>query len=647
MQAWRERLGDSVVLSGALAQQRYGRCTTGVERAIPAALRPARSLMSAIVAIAGDYSIPLYPISTGNNWGYGTAIPARDGCVVLDLSGLDRIVEMDAAIRSGHDRARCHPAKAQRLPRSQRLPFLVPVTGAGPHCSLLGNALERGYGITPYADHFAAVTALEAVLPDGRVYRSALSELGGKAADRAYKWGIGPYLDGLFAQSGFAIVTQMTIALAPRPERIQAFLFAVDRDSGLEAAVTAVQRVLRALGGVSGSINLMNARRVLAMTAPYPGDRVGAEGVLPAAVVAELAAQYRVAAWTGFGALYGNSGHRQGGAARDPKILRPAVKRLRFITPEAAAAIERWCDRIPGLRGGRLARRARTLAPRCSWSPEGRARCVAAGLLARRGAAAAGRALEPRGRRLRADLVLPAGPDAARAGQALCRDGRRHLRRHRIEPLITLTSLSDRCFDSSVPLLFDRHDADRDAGGAGLLSWPCSKPAKRRAFCPTGSAFRRWTGWCARPPVLGHGRGAEIRDRPARHHLSRPLRSLSRRFVPRRPHQDRRASRFLYPAAANIATGATARWRAANYDRARQCLISSAPMIDILPCCAPIPAERLDDAYRLRYQVYCIENQFEDRGRCPTGAKPTTTTTARCIPCWSIVAAAPRWGPRV
>jgi 4-cresol dehydrogenase (hydroxylating) flavoprotein subunit len=32
--------------------------------------------------------------------------------------------------------------------------------------------------------------------------------------------------------------------------------------------------------------------------------------------------------------------------------------------------------------------------------------------------------------------------------------------RHGIEPLITLTSLSDRCFDSSVPLLFDHGDAD-------------------------------------------------------------------------------------------------------------------------------------------------------------------------------------------
>ncbi len=29
--------------------------------------------------------------------------------------------------------------------------------------------------------------------------------------------------------------------------------------------------------------------------------------------------------------------------------------------------------------------------------------------------------------------------------------------------------------------------------------------------------------------------------------------------------------------------------------------------------------ERLDEAYRLRYRVYCVENQFEDPERCPDG----------------------------
>jgi 4-cresol dehydrogenase (hydroxylating) len=35
--------------------------------------------------------------------------------------------------------------------------FLVPATRAGPGCSIIGNALKRGYGITPLTDHFQSI----------------------------------------------------------------------------------------------------------------------------------------------------------------------------------------------------------------------------------------------------------------------------------------------------------------------------------------------------------------------------------------------------------------------------------------------------------------------------------------------------------
>ena len=461
MRTWRQCLGETAVVSGEHARQRYGICTTGVEREIEGALRP-RSVaeVRAIVAIAGEHSIPLYPISTGNNWGYGSAVPARDGCVVLDLSGLDRIVAMDpeaglVTIEPGVTQRRLSDHLA-----AAGLPFLVPATGAGPNCSLLGNALERGYGITPHADHFAAVTALEAVLPDGRLYRSALSELGGRAVDRAYKWGVGPYLDGLFAQSGLAVVTQMTLALAPRPDRIEGFLFAVDDDSGLEAAVAAVRQVLRTLGGVCGSVNLMNARRILAMTAPYPEQRVGADGILPAKVVAELSAEYRIAAWTGFGALYGERGVVKAAARAVRRILKPAVRSLRFVTPETAAAIERWCNRVPGLRRGRLAQRAHALAAAMR-IVAGEPSEVALALAYWRAGTAppSGRALNPAADGCGLTWYSPLVPMSSETVRRYVAMVGAVCARHAIEPLITLTSLSDRCFDSSVPLLFDRHDS--------------------------------------------------------------------------------------------------------------------------------------------------------------------------------------------
>ena len=149
--------GESAVLSGVRARERYGAAATGAERTISGALRP-RSTddVSVIVKIAGRHAIRLYPISTGNNWGYGAALPVRNGSIVLDLSGLDRIVEMDADLGLVTVEPGVTQQKLSDYLARKGLQFLVPVAGAGPDRSLIGNA-RTGYGITPYADHFGAV----------------------------------------------------------------------------------------------------------------------------------------------------------------------------------------------------------------------------------------------------------------------------------------------------------------------------------------------------------------------------------------------------------------------------------------------------------------------------------------------------------
>lgn len=172
-------------------------------------------------------------------------------------------------------------------------PFLVPVTGAGPTCSLLANALERGYGVTPIADHFAAVTDLEAVLPNGTLHRTALREAGGEELARLFKWGTRPYSAGLFTQSGFGIVTRISTLLARRPECIKVCLFSLKDDALLEPAVERISLILGRLPGIVGAVNLMNQHRVLAMSAPYPSDKLGADGMIPSAVIHELGRRYQ------------------------------------------------------------------------------------------------------------------------------------------------------------------------------------------------------------------------------------------------------------------------------------------------------------------------------------------------------------------
>lgn len=457
---WREILGEGGVLEGDEAGREYGHSTVAVRRDIPAALRPRTTAeVQQIVRVASRHGVSLYAVSTGHNWGYGAANPVRDGCVVVDLARMDEIVAMDGELGI----VTVQPGVTQSSLRSYldryRHHFLVPVHGGGPDCSLIGNALERGYGITPYADHFGAVTGIEAVLADGRVYRSALSELGGGRVDRAFKWGFGPYLDGLFTQSNFGIVTEASIALAPIPERTEAFFFSLEGERDLEDGVGLLQEVLRTVGGVCGSINLMNAHRMLSMAESYPRGRIPPGELIPPELLAEMAKQHGFTPWTGFGALYGARPVVAGARGIIKRILRGRVSRLIFVTPSRVASLHRLFSRWPLARFTHLTH----ILERVSASMrivEGTPSDIALRLAYWKTGSPPGDDAELDPARDGCGLIWYA-PLVPMVGgrvrtfvdmvQQLCVS-------HRIEPLITLTSLSDRCFDSTVPLLFDRRD---------------------------------------------------------------------------------------------------------------------------------------------------------------------------------------------
>ena len=494
--AWRNCLGDDRVDAGPDAERRYGTCTTGTSRRISGALRPRDVVAVAdILAIARQHLIPLYPISTGRNWGYGSGNPVVDGCVVVDLSEMNRIVEFDrqlalVTVEPGVTQGQLRTFLDLTAPE-----LMVPTTGAGPTCSLVGNALERGYGITPYADHFGAVMALEAVLPDGTLYRSPLTELGGDVVDRAFKWGIGPYLDGLFAQGNFGIVTRMTIALATRPECVQGFFFGVPEEAGLETAVLTIQRALRAAGGTLGSINLMNTRRVLAMTVSYPSERTSPGGILAPEVIDELAHSHSVSPWTGIGALYGSHDVVKGARKVIRRLLGPIADRIRFITPEGGARLNRFFSTVPVLRATRMASRMQTLEKALRVMAGEPSEVALRAAYWRGGERPQGGHADPA--RDGCGLIwysplVPMKSDAVRLYVDLVNET---CMTHGIEPLITLTTLSDRCFDSSVPLLFDRRNL-AETERATTCYDALFEAGRRQGFLPYRvgvSAMRRLT----------------------------------------------------------------------------------------------------------------------------------------------------------
>jgi 4-cresol dehydrogenase (hydroxylating) len=115
----------------------------------------------------------------------------------------------------------------------------VPATGWG---SLIGNALEYGVGYTasPFRDHFGSHCGMEVVLPTGEVMRTGMGALPGAETWQDYRYGVGPYVDGLFAQSNFGIVTKMGFWLMPQPEAWLTGIIHVSRYTDLAALIEQV-----------------------------------------------------------------------------------------------------------------------------------------------------------------------------------------------------------------------------------------------------------------------------------------------------------------------------------------------------------------------------------------------------------------------
>ncbi|MGO1460934.1 MAG: FAD-binding oxidoreductase [Marinobacter sp.] len=455
---WAAILGETRV--DAAQTKDIGASTIGTKRIIPAVLRPeTRDQVSAILEVAQRKNVAIYPVSTGNNWGYGSANPVEDNCAILDLNGLDRISDFDpdmgvVTIQPGVTQG----ALREFLDRHDG-DYLVPVTGAGPTCSVLGNALERGYGITPITDHFAAVTKIEAILADGTRYQTPLSQLGGTEIDGLFKWGLGPYLDGLFSQGNFGVVTSITIALAPAPDTVTAFFFSTKDDAKLEALVPAVRTVLRALSGSVVAINLLNSQRMLSMMAPFPEDKA-VDGVLPAEEIKRLANSHSVPAWSGVGAIYASKEVAQAAKRTLRRLLGPVTDRLVFINRRRVD----WAQNVARMLPGKLGTRVKGMADTLSGALEimhGTPNDVALALAYWRSGTLpeAGQAKNPArdgcGLIWFAPLVPIRGKDVRRYIDMI----ERICPQYGINPLITLTTVNDRCFDSTVPLLFDRNSA--------------------------------------------------------------------------------------------------------------------------------------------------------------------------------------------
>ena len=308
LRQWAAVVGSEHVLADDATRDFYARSTTGKGTRPSAVVRPGSTEeVREVVKIARSAGVKLHPISCGKNWGYGDACAPTDGQVIVELKRMNRILEVDAQLAYAVIEPGVTQQQLSDYLRENRIPLWMDATGAGPDASVVGNILQRGFGHTPYGDRFAHMCGLEVILADGRVLKTGFGRYENAQAGWVFPAAPGPYIDGLFTQSHLGIVTRMGVWLMPAPEVCEAFALKVNDDGKLEMIVEAL-RGLRLAGIVRSTVHVANDLRVISARRQYPWELTGGRTPLPNDVRRQLRREAGIGAWNIMGGLYGTRG---------------------------------------------------------------------------------------------------------------------------------------------------------------------------------------------------------------------------------------------------------------------------------------------------------------------------------------------------
>ncbi|MBU0678156.1 MAG: FAD-binding oxidoreductase [Verrucomicrobia bacterium] len=273
---WAEAIGAEKVLHEPVDLGVYGMNVTASSREIPAVLKPASSAeVREIVAIANDCMTPIHPISRGKNWGLGSRLPPQSGTAIVDLSGMNRIIDVNveqayAVIEPGVSQGELYDYLVEN-----DLPLLLNVIGSGRDSSLIGNALERGIGY--FAWRASALSGLEVVTGSGRILRTGYGHISDDVLTYIQPYGLGPSLDGLFSQSNYGIVTRAGISLMHKPEARMSVIAKIQDPARLGDFINAMAKLKRA-GIIQTIAHIANRYRTVDTMAPLVYEHLLAEG---------------------------------------------------------------------------------------------------------------------------------------------------------------------------------------------------------------------------------------------------------------------------------------------------------------------------------------------------------------------------------
>ena len=259
--------------------------------------------VQAIVRIANQYRVPLWPISRGKNNGYGGAAPQLRGTVMVSFRDMNRVLEINdelgyAIVEPGVSWFDLHDAI--EAGGHDLVASIVDIGWGG----VVSNTLEHGLTYMPYAIDQAAHCGFEVVLPDGDLMRTGSGAMDGNPTWPLYKRGLGPTSTEMFMQSNFGIVTKMGYWLMPKPEVYMPLWLRLWDDAQMPAVVDALRELM--LAGVIDMRPQLSNTLCIASMLTARADWYDGAGPIPDAIIEKIGRELEIGRWMMRFALYGD-----------------------------------------------------------------------------------------------------------------------------------------------------------------------------------------------------------------------------------------------------------------------------------------------------------------------------------------------------
>jgi 4-cresol dehydrogenase (hydroxylating) len=289
--------------------------------------------VQAVMRVANQHRLPLWPISRGKNFGYGGAAPRLPGSLVLDLGRLNRILEVNESlgycvIEPGVTFYDLH----EHLQRAGiALEFGFPNFGWG---SAVGNALDRGFSFR--GDHSSNICGLEVVLPDGSVLRTGMGAMPGSATWATGRHGFGPSWDQAFVQANYGVVTKMGLWLHPVPEQVISVQVALDSPDDLGWFVDEISP-LRLRGVLDGNVAVSTCTNSV-IDSSQRRDWYDGRDALPDSAIARMMAERNLGWWNSTVRIAGHADANEANLKRVLAALGRHSRRQFAVTRATGAA---------------------------------------------------------------------------------------------------------------------------------------------------------------------------------------------------------------------------------------------------------------------------------------------------------------------